>query len=106
MHYEYYTIQEQFLNFYKIKKDILLLSPPLSQCFSIFQLWLESDISYFIIAMYNYVETFIFVKNFYSTVKRQLYLSIVRVCGKFIFRSNILPAFYSNYFLKVIFLSQ
>lgn len=63
MHYEYYIIKEQFLNFYKMKKDIILLSPPLTNCFSIFQLRLGSDISYFIIVMYNYVETFIFVKN-------------------------------------------
>lgn len=66
MHYEYYAIKEQFLNLYNIKKDIILLSPPLTNCFSIFQLSLESDISYFIIVMYDYVETFIFVKNFNS----------------------------------------
>lgn len=41
-----------------------------------------------------------------SIVKRQLYLSIVRVCGKFKLRSNILPAFYSNYFLKSHFFAS
>lgn len=54
--------------------------------------------------MYNYVETFIFF--LISIVKRQFYLSIVRVCVKFKLRSNILPAFYSNYFLKSHFFAS
>lgn len=41
-----------------------------------------------------------------SIVKRQLYLSIVRVFGKFKLHSNILLAFYSNYFLKSHFFAS